>query len=98
MARADSYRVDVGPLVFGAVGAVGEGLAARRVLTQVRFLSGVRPQVDLEVLQPGEGLGAALVLRPISNMQMRWELVEGSGGGNLQSSGWVSLRNGRACG
>ena len=56
------YRVDVRALVFGPVGAVGKGFATRRVLAQVGLLARVRPQVNLEVFQPGKGLGAAVVL------------------------------------
>lgn len=50
-------------LVFGSVTGVAEGLKAAKVLADVRFLSRVAPQVDLQVLQAGEGLGAALKLR-----------------------------------
>ena len=56
----DAYLIGVCPvLVFGSVRGIGEAL----VLTDVRFLSGVRPQMSLEVLQPGVGLGAALELQ-----------------------------------
>ena len=72
--KKDVYRVDVGALVFGPVGTVGEGLAAGRVLAQVGLLARVRPQVDLEVLQTREGLGTAVVLRhPKTNKQTNQE-------------------------
>lgn len=50
-------------LVFGSIRGVGEGLVAALVLAYVRFLSGVRAQVRLQVLQAGVGLGAALKLQ-----------------------------------
>ena len=60
----DAYLIGVCPvLVFGSVRGIGEGFVAALVLTDVRFLSGVRPQMSLEVLQPGVGLGAALELQ-----------------------------------
>lgn len=49
--------------MFGAVAGVAEGLLTARVLAQVRLLARVAPQVDLEVLQPREGLAAAFKLR-----------------------------------
>ena len=58
----NGYGIDVGALVLGAVGAVGEGLAARRVLAQVRFLARMRTQVNLEVLQPRKGFRTPRVL------------------------------------
>lgn len=58
-----AYRVKVGALVLGAVAGVAEGLLAARVLAQVWLLARVAPQVDLEVLQPREGLAAALKLQ-----------------------------------
>ena len=56
-------RVQVGALVFGAVAGVAEGLLAAGVLAQVGLLPRVAAQVDLQVLQPREGLGAALELQ-----------------------------------
>lgn len=50
-------------LVFGSVRGIGEGFVAALVLAYVRFLSGVRAQVSLQVLQAGVGLGAALELQ-----------------------------------
>lgn len=38
-------------LVFGTVTGVAEGLEAAGMLADVRFLSRVAPQVDLQVLQ-----------------------------------------------
>lgn len=58
-----AYRVEVGALVLGAVAGVAEGLLTARVLAQVWLLARVTPQVDLEVLQPREGLAAAFKLR-----------------------------------
>lgn len=58
-----AYRVQMGALVLGAVAGVAEGLLAAWVLAQVRLLTRVAPQVDLEVLQPREGLAAAFKLQ-----------------------------------
>lgn len=55
-------RVQVGALVLGAVAGVAESLLAAGVLAQVGLLPRVAPQVDLQVLQAGEGLVAALKL------------------------------------
>lgn len=44
------------PLVLGTVTGVAEGLLAAWVLAQVRLLTRVAPQVNLEVLEPGKGL------------------------------------------
>lgn len=60
-------RVQVRALVFGPVTGVAEGLEAAGVLADVRLLSRVAPQVDFQVLQAGEGLGAALKLRKRQN-------------------------------
>lgn len=46
-----SDRVQVSALMLGAVAGVAEGFLAARVLAQVRLLSCVAPQVDLQVLQ-----------------------------------------------
>lgn len=46
-----SHRVQVSALMLGAVAGVAEGFLAARVLAQVRLLSCVAPQVDLQVLQ-----------------------------------------------
>lgn len=48
--------------MLGAVRGVGEGLVAALVLTHVWLLSCVGPQVRLQVLQAGVGLGTALEL------------------------------------
>lgn len=58
-----AYRVEVGTLVLGTVTGVAEGLLTAWVLAQVWLLARVAPQVDLEVLQPREGLAAAFKLR-----------------------------------
>ena len=55
-------RVQVCSLVLGPVAGVAEGLKAAGVLANIWFLSRVAPQVDLQVLQTGERLGAALKL------------------------------------
>lgn len=55
-------RVQVGALVLGAVAGVAESLLAAWMLAQVGLLPRVAPQVDLQVLQAGEGLVAALKL------------------------------------
>ena len=62
-----AYRVEVGALVLGTVAGVAEGLLTAWVLAQVRLITRVAPQVDLEILQPREGLAAALELqeRPV---------------------------------
>lgn len=49
--------------MFGSVAGVAEGLVATRVLAQVGLLPCVAAQVDLQILQPGEGLLAALKLK-----------------------------------
>lgn len=49
-------------LVFGPVARVAKGFEAAGMLADVRFLSGVAPQVNLQVLQTRERLGAALKL------------------------------------
>ncbi len=64
------YRVDVGSLVFGAVGAVGKSFPARRVLAQVRFLARVRPQVNFQILQARKSLEAAVVLSSNNHPEM----------------------------
>lgn len=46
-----SDRVQVSALMLGAVAGVAEGFLAAGVLAQVRLLSCVAPQVDLQVLQ-----------------------------------------------
>lgn len=50
-------------LVLGPVRGVGEGLVAAFMLTHVRLLPGVRPEVGLEVLQAGVSFCAALKLQ-----------------------------------
>ena len=54
-----TYRVVVGPLVFGTIRAVAEGLGAALELALVRPLARVRSLVDFQILQAGEGLVAA---------------------------------------
>lgn len=54
-----TYRVVVGPLVFGTIRAVAEGLGAALKLALVRPLARVRSLVDFQILQAGEGLVAA---------------------------------------
>lgn len=49
-------------LVFGTVRGVGEGLVAALMLTHIRLLPRVGPQVCLQVLQARVGLGAAFKL------------------------------------
>lgn len=56
-------RVQVCSLVLGPVAGVAEGLQAAGVLTDVRFLSRVAPQVDFQILQAGKSLGAAFELK-----------------------------------
>ncbi|TNN69209.1 hypothetical protein EYF80_020526 [Liparis tanakae] len=46
-----SSTKQVSPLMLGAVAGVAESFLAAGVLAQVRLLSGVAPQVDLQVLQ-----------------------------------------------
>ncbi len=46
-----SDRVQVSALMLGAVAGVAESFLAAGVLAQVRLLSCVAPQVDLQVLQ-----------------------------------------------
>lgn len=55
-------RVQMCALVFSTITGVAESLEAAGVLANVRFLPRVAPQVDLQVLQTGERLGAALKL------------------------------------
>lgn len=55
-------RVQMGALVFGPVTGIAEGLQAAGMLADVGFLARVAPQVDLQVLQAGKSLGAALKL------------------------------------
>ena len=49
--------------MLGPVRGVGEGLVAALVLAHVRLLTRVGPQVGLQVLQTGIGLGAAFELQ-----------------------------------
>jgi hypothetical protein len=57
------YLVGVGAvLVLGAVRGIGEGFVAALVLTHIWLLTGVGPQVCLQVFQARVGLGAALEL------------------------------------
>lgn len=61
--RTPGYLVGVrAVLVLGTVRGVGEGLVAALVLTHVRLLPGVRPQVCLQVLQARVSLRAAFKL------------------------------------
>lgn len=53
----------MGPiLMFRTIAGVAEGLAAPRILTGVRFLTCVRPEMSLQVLQSGIGFETALEL------------------------------------
>lgn len=57
------YLIAVGSiLVLGSIGCIAERLTAARILAGVRLLTGVRPQVRFQVLQPGVGFVAALEL------------------------------------
>ena len=50
-------------LVFGSIAGVAEGLGASRELAHVGLLSGVGPEVGLQVLQPAVSLPASLELK-----------------------------------
>lgn len=50
-------------MVLGTVAGVAEGLLATWVLAQVWLLACVAPQVDLQILQAGEGFTAAFELQ-----------------------------------
>lgn len=58
-----SYSVQVCPLVLGSVTGVAESFLAARVLAQVRLLSSVTPQVNLQILQTRKGLITPFKLR-----------------------------------
>lgn len=64
-------------LVFGAVAGVAESLEAAGVLANVGFLSRVAPQVDLQVLQTGERLGAALKLTKRKEERFSYKQYQG---------------------
>ena len=49
-------------LVLRPVGGITERFRTARKLTHVGFLSGVRPEVGLQILKAGIGLGAAFKL------------------------------------
>jgi len=65
--KTPHYRIEVSSLVFRPITAVREGLLAPVMLTHVRPLARVGPQVDLEVLQTREGFRAALKLQTGQN-------------------------------
>ena len=69
-------RVQVCALVFGPVTGVAEGLEAARVLADVRFLPCVASQVDLQVLQTRECLGAALKLKKVEIKKKKLRKIE----------------------
>ena len=61
--RDTTYLVGMSPvLVLGPVRGVAEGLCAAGEFAGVGFLSGVGPQMRLEVLQAGVSLQAGLKL------------------------------------
>ena len=62
MLEGGTHGVEVGALVFGAVAGVTEGLVATGVLAHVGLLTCVAAQMNLQVLQTGEGLLTALKL------------------------------------
>ena len=64
-------------LVFGPVRGIGEGFAAPGELTHVGLLARVRPQVGLQVLKPGVGLGAGLELESVGERTMNKSLSRG---------------------
>ncbi len=60
-----NYRILVRLLVLSPVRRVGESLRAAELLRELaaeRLVAGVRPKVDLAVLEAGERAGAALKL------------------------------------
>lgn len=57
--------------MFGPVRRVGEGLPTVRRRARVRALAGVRADVDLQVLQSGEGFATAWVLGIAKTMLKR---------------------------
>lgn len=58
----DSDRVQVSALMLGPIAGVAESFLAARVLAQVRLLSCVAPQVDLQILQTRKRFVTALEL------------------------------------
>lgn len=54
-----TYRVVVGPLVFGTIRTVAKGLRTALELALVRPLASMRSLVDFQVFQPGKGFVAA---------------------------------------
>ena len=57
-----TYSVQVCALMLGTVAGVAESFLAAGVLAQVGLFPSVTPQVDLQILQTGEGLVAAFKL------------------------------------
>ena len=57
-----TYCVNMSPLVLGPVRGVRESLVAMMVHTDVRTFSCMAPQMDFQVLQARESLGAAFEL------------------------------------
>ena len=80
-----THRVQVGALVLGAVAGVAEGLEAAGVLAHVGLLPRVAAQVDLQVLQPREGLGAALELQETQAGPHRVTPLENHGDGVIRN-------------
>ena len=74
----------MGALVLGAVAGVAEGLEAAGVLTHVRLLPRVAAQVNLQVLQPREGLGAALELQGTQANRLSVTPLENHGDGVIR--------------
>jgi len=69
-----THRILVRLLVLGAVRGVGEALVALkllRVLARERFVSCVRPHVDLAVFQASERARAALELRTVKKKKSK---------------------------
>lgn len=58
-----SYRIVMGALVFGPIGAIAERLGASLILAAVRSFSGVRPLMDLEVFQSRKRFVASAKLK-----------------------------------
>ena len=58
-----AYRFAVRSLVLGSVGRVAEQLVAGRMRARVRAFTGVRPRVNLQVLQTRKRLVATVELQ-----------------------------------
>lgn len=61
--QVQTHHVNMRALVLGTVAGVAEGFLTARVLTQVRLLTCVTAQVDLQVLQARECFITALKLQ-----------------------------------